>query len=335
MGDLARVWQSVRNLRATVRNQRERLNRQSDRITRQGERIARQGDRISRLERQPDPEPEPEPAGRPWAWDARSATVDPDSESYISTFLGYALRNPNLATNRWAVATAEARDGDPEYSVPVASGGTPDPLIRIPLGTRPDPAGDGHLTVSDPGRGREHDFYGAAFANGRIVGAKAIASFEAGAVNEQTDGWGGNAANTPLRRGLVTPEHVLAGYIGETLQFGCPEIGRGAPRFPALHNAPTCQSCEWHMPEGSWVRLSPSVDVGALDLLPWERTVARAMQDHGMILRDNAGALTVYGKNPINGGLSWPDAGLGSGGSERFSAAFPWDGLELLVPPSV
>ena len=113
-----------------------------------------------------------------------------------------------------------------------------------------------------------------------------------------------------------------------------PQIGTGAPRFPALHNAATCgSSCANHLVEGTWLRLDPALNVEALPLPAWQKVIARAIQRHGMILRDNSGAFAIYGENPINRGVSWGIAGL-SGTSAGFSSAFPWSQLQVLQAPS-
>jgi len=254
----------------------------------------------------------------------------------MQAFIGDAVVRPNLATNEWSVAVAEAGSGDPSYSIPrTQQGGSI--TVRIKLGTRPDPVGDGHLVVRDPAAGVETDFWQAVYdsTTGRIRSTSAAVQFPLDSVNERTSGWGGNAANTALERGLVTPEAILAGAIGETLQFGMPKIGGTTSTFrhPALHNAPTCGTdCTNHLVEGTWLRLDPTLDVEALPIPAWQKTIARTLQNHGMILRDNSGSLSIYGKNPINGGMSWAAAGL-TGGSAAFSSAFPWSRLEVLQPP--
>lgn len=267
-----------------------------------------------------------------WAWDAASGTVDPNSSSLISAFQSYAVVNPNMATNDWAVATADAKSGDPCYAVPLHSGGKLDGTVCIPLGTKPDPDGDGHLTVRDVAAGREHDMWIAHYNTNtqRIDYAEAGVSFPLGAVNEGTAGWGGDAANVPLRRGLVTPEEIQAGAINHTLVFGMPYVGSGTPRWPALHND---GSTAGHIVEGAWLRLDPSLNVSALGLPAWQVTVAKAMQQYGMILRDGSGSLVLYGENPINrGGSSLWNSALGGGGS-AFSASFPWSRLQVLTSP--
>lgn len=300
-----------------------------------------------------------------WSWDARNANVATNSTSIIPKWLKYAKVNPNVPTNSYAVATAEATSNDPSYSIPLTQqGGTI--TARIPLGSKPDPSSDGHLTVRDVAAGTETDFWQAKYdsVTQRITSASAAIKFPLGSVNVGSTGWSGNAANTPLRRGLITPENVSAAAINETLQFAHRSIGgtTSSYKFPGLHNANTCN--RWYqtdaeaqalglgynsvadymadcnanyLPEGTWMRLDPNIDVDAISpaLPAWQKTVAKALQNHGVVLRDNGGTLSVYGENTINRGgtAAWGSTGLGSGNSTGFASNFPWDKMQVLDPP--
>ena len=300
-----------------------------------------------------------------WSWDARNATVATNSATAISKWIKYAKVSPNAVINSYAVATAVATASDPTYSIPLTDQGG-SISVRIPLGTKPDPGGDGHLTVRDVAAGTETDFWQAKYdsTTQRISSASAAIKFPLGAVNEGTGGWGGNAANTPLRRGLITPENLNAGVINETLQISHRSIGGNSSsfKFPGLHNQNTCNywyqtdaeaqalglgystvadymaDCNAnYLPEGTWMRLDPSINIDAITpaLPAWQKTVAKAMQNHGMIIRDNGGTLGVYGENTINrGGTAlWNGTGIGTGNSTAFASNFPWDKMQVLNPP--
>jgi hypothetical protein len=287
-----------------------------------------------------------------WKWDAKAAPRDPNSATMMSHWRTYAIVRPNLAMRRWAVAWATAGEGDAYYNVPVHSNRSHalDPQIRIPLGTRPDPSGDGHLQVLDQFTNREHDFFEAVYDEGtrKIIGAGGGASFPKGSVNELVKCWGGSAAQTPLKRGLILPQWIKDGHIPETMQFSNPCIGgkQGVGRYPALSNAVTAGTGRCpahtdplnHLAEGSWLALPPDYDAeGRTDLPAWQRTICVALRDFGMVLRDNSGSLGVYGANDINmpyADCKWESAGL-SGDSAAFSSAFPWNQLQLLSPPPV
>jgi hypothetical protein len=271
------------------------------------------------------------------SWDAATASLDPNSAALMQTFLGYAVVNPGLTLNAWGVALADSANSSPCYSVPLRDGGPIDPTVCIPLGTRPDPAGDGHLTVRDAIHGRETDFWQAVYdpTSRRIVKASGAASFPLGFWTECAGGCpGGDAANFPLRRGLVTPEEIQAGIINHPLVFSTPQIGAGSPRFPATHNVATT-TLSGHLAEGTWLRMDPTVDCSAYGIPSWQVTICVALQRYGMFLRDNGGTLGIYGENPINrgGATVWTSKTGLEGGSAAFASAFPWSRLQVLQPP--
>ncbi|MEZ5081520.1 MAG: hypothetical protein R2878_12870 [Thermoleophilia bacterium] len=52
---------------------------------------------------------------------------------------------------------------------------------------------------------------------------------------------------------------------------------------------------------GSRFRLDPAVDVDALNLHPFVALLAHAAQEHGLVLRDTAGAVVLYAEDPAGG----------------------------------
>ncbi len=56
------------------------------------------------------------------------------------------------------------------------------------------------------------------------------------------------------------------------------------------------------IPEGAIVQLDPSLDLDSLDLTPIERTIAKALQDYGMVLVDGGGGIQLYLASPLAAG---------------------------------
>jgi hypothetical protein len=140
----------------------------------------------------------------------------------------------------------------------------------------------------------------------------------------------GNAANFPLLGGLIRPEEILQGHIDHALVFGMPHVGSGRPFCPATHNA---GSTAGGLPEGVKVQLDPTIDVNALAIPAWEKTIARAMQVYGMYLRDGGGTLSVYAENPLSRGYdAWAPLGLGGVDSASL-AGIPWNRFRVLDAP--
>jgi len=296
-----------------------------------------------------------------WTWNARSAKLDPKSATLVRTMMTYAFpRKGVLVMCKWGVAMATAKKGDPYYKVKLLKPGSGrlDPKIRIPKGTRPNLSPDAALSIYDPVSGREHDFWRAKYnpKTGRIVSAVNGNSFPAGSdssVDKDGQKGGANLANVPLNRGIVSPEDLISGHIDQVMQMAMPEVGKGGPRFPAVHSLPRTAHGSTNpnvgpnrMTMGTWLRLDPGVNVQALNIPAWQKTIARGLQDHGMIFRDFARTLIIYGKDPVNGGKKWIDvpgikpghAGAnackdGDAKGAEFSENFPWSRLQVLQPP--
>jgi hypothetical protein len=280
--------------------------------------------------------PRPFSPGSFWNSPVASARVDPRSDQLMEYFASQA-RQPNLTVRRWGVSVAEARPTDPGFDVPciryrectLGVFGR----LRIPLTARPDPSADGHLAVYDPVRRREWGLYGARLTRGKwqaLAGA-AVSTRGSGLAPPRTAA--ANAANFPLLGGLIRPEEILQGRIDHALVFGMPNVGAGPPVCPATHSAGA--SADPHaLREGQWLQLDPRLDVDDLELEPWQRTIARALQRYGMYLRDGAGTLSLYAETPRSRGYdAWARAGLPAGDSASL-AGIPWTRMRVLAPPS-
>ncbi len=263
------------------------------------------------------------------------APTSAKNSGLISYFVSHAV-NPNLSIGEWSVPVAEVHPSDTAYSVPctlytctLSAFGT----IRIPVTAKHDTSDDGHLALYDPSSQREWDMWQAkstATSWSASAGA-AVSMTESGLAAPNTGS--GNAANFPLLGGLVRPEEILQGKIEHALVFGLPGIGQGAPVCPATHNAPTSSDPN-ALREGTLLQLDPSLNVDALPVPAWAKTVARAMQTYGMYLRDNAGALGVYAENPISRGYDpWHGTlGMPTGDFAPLNG-IPWERFRVVAAP--
>ncbi|MFI5240411.1 MAG: dockerin type I domain-containing protein [Candidatus Saccharimonadia bacterium] len=94
------------------------------------------------------------------------------------------------------------------------------------------------------------------------------------------------------------------------------------------------------VPEGTWYRLDPSVNVNSLTLTPYGKMVAIALQKYGMFVSDTSGAVALVGEDIRD----W--AYTGHTGTDPITAAFngqpdysalngiPWNQLQVLNPPN-
>ena len=276
----------------------------------------------------------PRPFSRTSFWNTPigpNRATHPRNDALMSYFVS-RVRNPNVTLYEWGVSVTETATGDPVYRVPCTKYRCTIRRVPIPLQARPDPSGDGHLAVYDPARQREWGMWQARRARGgwqASAGAE-VSTRGAGLAPPRTGA--GNAANFPLLGGLIRPEEIAQGRIDHALVFGIKGIGRGRPVCPATHNASTTDDPN-ALREGQLLQLDPAVDVDALPVPDWQKTIARALQTYGMYLRDNSGSLAIYAETPWSRGYDpWAKLGFTPRVNPRLDG-IPWDRMRVIAAP--
>jgi hypothetical protein len=141
--------------------------------------------------------------------------------------------------------------------------------------------------------------------------------------------WGATATSLPMLGGLIRLDELRAGRIDHALALALPEIRAGQFTAPARRTDGDAAR-QTAIPMGARFRLDPALDLDALDLPPVTRAIARAAQRYGMIVRDRAGAVVLYGQDPTpTGSDPYPEL-YGERSPSELLAAFPWDRLELV-----
>lgn len=124
--------------------------------------------------------------------------------------------------------------------------------------------------------------------------------------------------------GLIWPSELAAGRIEHALVFSYPHPAAGGPVAPATESDGV-STRRYALPEGARLRLDPDLDLGSLDLAPYELTVGRALQEYGMFLVDRGGAGA--------GGEATGDGGVSTEAVDPASVqGNPYDGLLPDVP---
>ena len=199
-------------------------------------------------------------------------------------------RGSVLAVKRYTVPIAFADAGTRQRRVKLTARWAPARIMKgvpIPAGAKPDPGSDASLAILDLARGCEWDFwrfrktrrgYEAAWGN----------AVETGGMGSFPFGLSARGSGFALPAGLIWPHELRDGYIDHALFFTYGYTSKAGAVPPAT------ESDGWStksaaLPEGARVRLDPSLDLDALDLEPYERTIAEAMQTYGMILGDDSG----------------------------------------------
>jgi hypothetical protein len=158
-----------------------------------------------------------------------------------------------------------------------------------------------------------------------------------GNVIEQSH-WGAAATGLPLVGGLITKEDVERGHIDHALSLGLINLASfsllraGVFAFPAQRTDGRSQDPS-SIPEGTRLRLSPSLDLGSLDLSPFVLMLAEAAQKYGMVVHDGSQGTVVYAEDPTpyvlrgEGNFYRPLIGRDV---IRAMRGFPWSGLEVV-----
>ena len=60
------------------------------------------------------------------------------------------------------------------------------------------------------------------------------------------------------------------------------------------------------MPLGARVQLDPTLNLDTLGLNPWQKTVARALQEYGMYLADTGGAVGLFAEHSRTAAIPYP-----------------------------
>jgi hypothetical protein len=278
----------------------------------------------------------PRPFSATSVWNTPVGATPPatDADALGAYFRSHVV-NPNMTLRSWGVAVAETHPTDTPVPVPCttyldctlgAFGSIPIPATAVA-----DPASDGHLAVVDPSSQREWDMWQAR-RTGAAWSASAGAALDmSGNAVAPAGTASGDAANFPLLGGLVRPEEILQGHIDHALVFGMTGVSSTGQVCPATHHDGSTTD-PTALQEGTHVQLDPSVNVDALPIPRWEKTIAHALQTYGMYLRDQGGSLSIWAENPIARGYdAWAKVGLA--GDSISLAGIPWNRMRVLAAP--
>jgi hypothetical protein len=299
------------------------------------------GPRLSPMKAQATTAPLPatgfaRPFGATSVWNTPVATTTPaPNADNLGAWFRAHIVNPNMTLHAWGVAVAEARPTDTGIFVPCtfyldctlgALGSVP-----MPATAAADPASDGHLAVVDPATNHEWDMWQARKTGGTWSASAGAAVDMSGNAVAPAGTAGGDAANFPLLGGLVRPEEILQGHIDHALVFGMPGVSDQGHVCPATHHDGSTADPS-ALEEGTRLQLDPSVNVDALPIPQWQKTIARALQTYGMYLRDQGGSLAIWAENPVARDYdAWAKVGLS--GDSISLAGIPWSKMRVLAPP--
>jgi hypothetical protein len=143
--------------------------------------------------------------------------------------------------------------------------------------------------------------------------------------------WGATATGLPLLGGLITLDELERGRIDHALAMAIPHARAGVWSQPATHGDGDSADPD-SLPEGAHLRLDPALDLDRLDLPPLTEMVAEAAQRYGIVIRDRAGVVALYGEDPTPSGAdTWSETYRSQGEPDRLLSRFPWRELQVLT----
>jgi hypothetical protein len=249
-----------------------------------------------------------------------NAEVDLNSTTLVQTLVQSANEKGwPVASGAWTVPVYYADAQTKRYDVVFDSSWNNGRImygVPIPDAAVPDPEGDHHLAVVDRSTNCEWDLWNA---------RKTASGWRAGQGNRlELEGAGftpssARVSGFGLLAGLIRPEEIQQGVIDHALVFGYPYTDRDGSVWPAVSGGAGASTLPGAIPIGARVQLNPALNLDALGLNPWQKTIARALQRYGMYLGDTAGALTLYAQH-------WRSTSVG----------YPWGQSTFAnLPPSV
>lgn len=241
------------------------------------------------------------------------AKIDPNSDILMADFAELNPLHINMA--EWSVAVYQVdQKTTPDHYVqalyPNQYGRGFGPRERIPIPDGAAPAGPdlgtGYIVLEDRKAGTAWEM--------RQAGQNKDGGWYTGfgaTVNLRGDGvsppWmmaesplaaaSPRPSGAPLVAGLIRVDELKAGKIEHALAFGYP-LARTGAFVPPASTALGLQNGRAHnpfgLPMGARIMLDPDYDIENTLMTPSAKVIARALQEYGAILVDEAGATVLY-----------------------------------------
>jgi hypothetical protein len=226
------------------------------------------------------------------------APMDPNNASMMSWLISHA--SPGYVTLAGASADGsygqpmyKAKSGDPVYAV--RGSGLPPEFahLRIPLGAKPDPTGDSELTVFDLISGYVSWLAGAHFdgnnwsASGGSVTYLASNGLD-GTLSQSNEPRNQGHRGFPAAEIAIRYAEVAAGGYFHVVKMSIPSTCNHV--FPMTGD----EGCNGSpFPEGTRIRIKPTIDLSKLGLSGAAFVVAKTLQDYGAVIGDQSGGSVV------------------------------------------
>jgi hypothetical protein len=205
--------------------------------------------------------------------------------------------------------------------------------VPIPADAVPAKGTDGQLTIFSPSTDQLWEFWKAKKVSGGWQACWGGRIDKVSTSNGAFPGtFGASASGLSLAGGTIGIKDVQSGSIEHAIALHLPKPGKGYS-YPAKRGDGWDTSSA-KVPEGTRLRLDPSVDVNSLGLHPIAKMIAKAAQKYGFIVTDTSGCTSVVAESPsaamaATGSNPWEPL---MGGTPQYSimANFPWAKLQAV-----
>jgi hypothetical protein len=223
------------------------------------------------------------------------AEPDPGSQAMVQSLVTEAQKSGwPISVKRWSTPVYYADSSTPKQNVSMtASWAAASTLygVPVPAGARPDPSSDGHMAIINRDNGCYYEFYSATRSADGALSAGWGNRELLGNTGVYPHSWSTRDSGFANFAGMIRPEELQAGVIDHALTFSTMYSAKVAvPPASAWGGAPLAPAAgALAIPYGARVQLDPSLNLDSLDLTPWQKIVARALQQYGMYMADTGG----------------------------------------------
>ena len=239
---------------------------------------------------------------------AADATVHPESDAMIGAFAqAWEGFGGMWLGVRHDVVPIYIADADaPRHDIPLSSPGHDQDVLTgvpIPPGALTDCGADRFFVTYDPDADRFYELFRSTQQDGEWTAQTGNAIDNSSSGIYPGDGHrsaeGVRASGFSLAAGLVWPHELDAGRIEHALVVGYSFVKSGDPWLPATASDGAFDD-PGAIPMGARLQLDPTIDVDTLGLPPHEATIARALQEFGMLVGDSAGGIGLSVVHPYS-----------------------------------
>jgi hypothetical protein len=233
---------------------------------------------------------------------AKKVEIDPDTEPMVKSMIQVKEKKEFvIAVKNFTVPVYFADSKTRRYRVRLTADWAPAAAFKdipIPDHAEPDTEDDGHMVVIDKSTGCEYDFWQAKKENGEWKASWAN-SIHIKGTGVYATGNSCRGSGFGLLAGVIWPHELRKGYIPHALLVCYTHPKAGGPVPPATESDGK-STIEGAIPEGARIQLHPRLDLSQFKLTPYEFTIAKCMQEYGMIMGDVGEGIQLFAINPIS-----------------------------------